>query len=129
MYRHKRALEEPWGKALLSARRLNITASKSGARASSQRPGTGGEEGNRHSVDRAGGGGGGGERGKDEHQTIPVEVAEGNVRPFLPTICLSRRGCNLFGILGRSFPSAEGNDLPFPPTISASLPSGIWVMT
>ena len=107
MYRHKRALEEPWGKALLSARRLNITASKSGARASSQRPGTGGEEGNRHSVDRAGGGGGGGERGKDEHQTIPVEVAEGNVRPFLPTICLSRRGCNLFGILGKSFPSAE----------------------
>ena len=32
-------------------------------------------------------------------------------------------------VAGEEFPSAEGNDLPFPPTISASMPSGIWVMT
>ena len=74
-----------------SARRLNITASESGAGASSQRPRTGGEEGNCHSVDVRAGGGGGGERGMDEHQTIPEDVTEGNVLPFLPTICLSRR--------------------------------------
>ena len=35
----------------------------------------------------------------------------------------------IVGGKGKSFPSAEGNDLPFPPTISTSLPSGIWVMT
>ena len=48
------------------------------------------------SVDRTGGGGGGGERGKDEHQIIPEEVAEGKVLPGRKEpLCPGAKGASL----------------------------------